>query len=49
MEPKDFLLRHFEKLVTVVFAGWLVWIVLQYAAFRPPALGDNGRAVQDPC
>ena len=41
MEPKDLLLRHFEKIVLAGFAGWLVFVLVSFVAMKPPELSSN--------
>lgn len=41
MDPKDLLLKHFEKLIAAAFGGWLIYTVVAFAALKPAALGQN--------
>jgi len=41
MDPKEFLLRHFEKLVLGGFGAWLVFMALGPVIWRPKELDEN--------
>jgi hypothetical protein len=41
MEPKDLLLRHFEKIALAVFAAFFGWVAYVFLLGRPTELQDN--------
>src|SRR5277367_3934610 len=41
MDPKELLLRHFEKVVIGIFAAWLLWVAYVALLASPPELKMN--------
>jgi hypothetical protein len=46
-DPKEMLLRHFEKVIAAAFGGWLLYTLAAFVAMKPPSLGQNDQIQTD--
>src|SRR5581483_9356011 len=41
MDPKELLLKHFEKLIAGVFGAWLIFTVVNFIGMKPKELSQS--------